>query len=76
MKKIAGVIPGGQKLESVISGIITTNLIPKPILTIAKLAPEVAELVKVGKAINYSAFQITKLKSNTRQVKKCLILIF
>lgn len=51
VKKIAGVIPGGQKLESVISGIITTNLIPKPILTIAKLAPEVAELVKVGKAI-------------------------
>lgn len=51
VKKIAGVIPGGQKLESVISGIIITNLIPKPILTIAKLAPEVAELVKVGKAI-------------------------
>ncbi|ABE04316.1 hypothetical protein [Rickettsia bellii] len=51
VKKIAGVIPGGQKLENVISGIITTNLIPKPILTIAKLAPEVAELVKVGKAI-------------------------
>jgi hypothetical protein len=51
VKKIAGVIPGGQKLESVISGIITTNLIPKPILAIAKLAPEVAELVKVGKAI-------------------------
>lgn len=50
VKKIAGVIPGGQKLESVISGIITTNL-PKPILAIAKLAPEVAELVKVGKAI-------------------------
>ncbi|HJD65345.1 MAG TPA: hypothetical protein LFW10_04355 [Rickettsia endosymbiont of Diachasma alloeum] len=51
VKKIAGVIPGGQKLESVISGIITTHLIPKPILAIAKLAPEVAELVKVGKAI-------------------------
>ena len=51
VKKIAGVIPGGQKLESVISGIIKTNLLPQPILTIAKLAPEVAELVKVGKAI-------------------------
>jgi len=51
VKKIAGIIPGGQKLESIISRIITTNLIPQPILAIAKLAPEVAELVKVGKAI-------------------------
>ncbi len=56
MKKIAGVIPGGQKLESVISGIIKTNLLPQPILTIAKLAPEVAELVKVGKAIITQSF--------------------
>lgn len=51
VKKIIGIVPGGQKLESAIISVIKTNLLPPPTLAIAKLTPEVANLVKIGKAI-------------------------
>jgi|GEM_PF-3646763 len=51
VKKIVGTIPGSKELGNVISLAIKTNLLPPPVLAVAKLAPEVANLVKVGKAV-------------------------
>ncbi len=49
--------------------IIKTNLVPKPILTIAKLAPEVENLVKVGKAIVTLRSKLQKLNQTQGRSK-------
>ncbi|AFB22521.1 hypothetical protein [Rickettsia rickettsii] len=51
IKKIVGVIPGSQELGNVISLTIKTNLLPPPVLAIAKLTPDIANLVNIGKAV-------------------------
>ncbi|MGL4226759.1 MAG: hypothetical protein ACRCRR_04040 [Rickettsia sp.] len=51
VKKIVGAIPGSKELENVISLAIKTNLLPPPVLAVAKLAPDIANLVNIGKAV-------------------------
>ncbi|WP_410956169.1 hypothetical protein [Rickettsia koreansis] len=50
-KKIVRVIPGSQALGNVISLTIKTNLLPPPVLAIAKLTPDIANLVNIGQAV-------------------------
>ncbi|WP_341786991.1 hypothetical protein [Rickettsia endosymbiont of Cantharis rufa] len=51
VKKIVGAIPGSKELENVISLAIKTNLLPTPVLAVAKLTPDIANLVNIGKAV-------------------------
>ncbi|XVN41610.1 MAG: hypothetical protein RCO49_03665 [Rickettsia endosymbiont of Argas persicus] len=51
VQKAANIIPGGKNLGNLISSIVVSNLVPPPVLIVAKLAPEVASLVGIGKAV-------------------------
>lgn len=51
VKKIVGTIPGSRELGNVISLAIKTNLLPPQVLAVAKLAPDIANLVNIGKAV-------------------------
>jgi len=51
VKKIVGVIPESKNIATAISSAIASKILPQPVVAIASLAPEVANLVKVGKAV-------------------------
>ncbi|HJD56118.1 MAG TPA: hypothetical protein LFW21_05775 [Rickettsia endosymbiont of Pyrocoelia pectoralis] len=48
VQKIAGV---DSKIGSLIGAVVQSKLLPAPILAVTKLAPDVANLVKIGKAV-------------------------
>lgn len=64
IKKIVGVIPGSKELGNVISLAIKTNLLPPPVLAVAKLAPDIANLVNIGKAV---VMMLSKTQNLTQQ---------
>ncbi|MCX4083413.1 hypothetical protein N7281_00625 [Rickettsia hoogstraalii] len=64
IKKIVGVIPGSKELGNVISLTIKTNLLPPPVLAVAKLAPDIANLVNIGKAV---VTMLSKTQNLTQQ---------
>ncbi|MCC8418585.1 MAG: hypothetical protein LN590_03180 [Rickettsia endosymbiont of Glossina mortisans submortisans] len=64
IKKIVGVIPGSKELGNVISLAIKTNLLPPPVLAVAKLAPDIANLVNIGKAV---VTMLSKTQNLTQQ---------
>lgn len=64
IKKIVGVIPGSKELGNVISLTIKTNLLPSPVLAVAKLAPDIANLVNIGKAV---VTMLSKTQNLTQQ---------
>ncbi|MCZ6910621.1 MAG: hypothetical protein O7D30_03780 [Rickettsia endosymbiont of Ixodes persulcatus] len=64
IKKIIGIIPGSKELGNVISLAIKTNLLPPPVLAVAKLAPDIANLVNIGKAV---VTMLSKTQNLTQQ---------
>ncbi|MEY4464029.1 MAG: hypothetical protein RLZZ81_1000 [Pseudomonadota bacterium] len=64
VKKIVGAIPGSKELGNVISLAIKTNLLPPPVLAVAKLAPDIANLVNIGKAV---VTMLSKTQNLTQQ---------
>ncbi|MGX6959793.1 MAG: hypothetical protein ACIPMY_00730 [Rickettsia endosymbiont of Pentastiridius leporinus] len=67
--RIVGVIPGSKNLGSLIGSAIQSRLLPTPILSVAKLAADVANLVKVGKAVVTLLSQTQNLNKSQERAK-------
>ncbi|ADE29735.1 hypothetical protein [Rickettsia prowazekii] len=64
IKEILGVVPGSKQLGTVISLAIKSNLLPPPVFTITKLAPDITKLVNIGKAV---VIMLSKIHNLTQQ---------
>lgn len=72
VKKIVEALPGGKSLTGTLDFAIKSNIqviLPPPIRAIVKLAPEVANLVKVGKAVIMLLNKSQDLKQNQGRSK-------